>query len=97
MLSNVSERTNSNKLSKTIYSIPLKSFYLDYKNQLTAQKLCPLTYIMFREEFEKILKHRYPSAQIIKRYNTYKVFNLIQSTWIDSETVVIEGLTKDST
>ena len=84
MLSNVSERTNLNKQSKSNYNIPLKSFYLDYKNQLTAQKLHPLMYSMFREEFEKILKYRYPSAQIIKRDNTYKVLNLMQSTWIES-------------
>ena len=70
---------------------------MDYKKHLATQKLSPLTYIAFREEFGIILKHRYPSAQIIRRDRRYIVLNLVQSTLIDSKNIVTEGLTEDST
>lgn len=80
MFSNVSERT----ICKNLYNTPLKSFYLDYKHYLAAQKLSLLTYNAFREEFGRILKYRYPSAQIVRWDRRYIVLNLVQSTLIES-------------
>lgn len=88
MLSNVSEKTSLNKFSKSAYNMPLKAFFVDYKNYLAAQKLSPLTYIAFREEFEQILKYQYPSAQIIKRKGRFVVLNLMQSSFIEPKNTI---------
>ena len=83
MISNVSERANTPSRGK--YYVPLKLFYSNYKNSLTARKLTPLTYQAFLCEFDRILKHQYKSAKIIKRDRRYIVLNLVESTFIESK------------
>lgn len=94
MRSNVSEITGRNKLAKGTHCVPLKFFYLDYKEHLVLQKLSPLTYTAFRCEFDKILKYLYPSAQIVKREGKYLVLNLVQSTLIEPKNTSEEDLTE---